>query len=124
MTEEENAILEKFPFMTLAKYLEDEYLGIVVNKNFQTFTMYLYNHNLTPEMKLLFLKLGDKWWWETNRRIPINIALFQEWQIFAPFLRLFNAKDLKIIKGPICSVQDIPSKRIKRKHIQLVSKLN
>ena len=124
MTQDEGTILERCPFMTLASYMEDEYLGIIVNKNFQTVSMYIYNHNLTPELKKLYLKLGDQWWWETNRKIPINIALFQDWKIFSPFLKLFNAKDFKIIKGPVCSIQDIPTKRIKRKHIQLISKLN
>ena len=54
MTQDEGTILERCPFMTLASYMEDEYLGIIVNKNFQTVSMYIYNHNLTPELKKLY----------------------------------------------------------------------
>lgn len=67
-----------------------------------------------------FLELGDIWWWESNRKIPINIFLKVDMGEFRPFIKTFNSKDVEIIFGPTVSLGGIAEKRIKRKSIQLV----
>lgn len=124
MKKDTDKILKEFPFMSLGKYMDEEYLGIIVNSNQQIVSMYIYNDSLTHEMKQLFLNLGDEWWWETNRKIPINIALLYKWKIFDKFLKCFSAKDFTLISGPQVSVSDFVPKRIKRRSIQLVKKVD
>jgi hypothetical protein len=68
----------------------------------------------------LFLEMGEIWWWESNRKIPINIFLKQEMQVFRPFIKTFNAKDIELVFGPIVNLSEIAEKRVKRKSIQLV----
>ena len=68
----------------------------------------------------IFLEMGEAWWWESNRKIPINIFLKQEMQIFRPFIKTFNAKDVELMFGPTVNLSEIAEKRVKRKSIQLV----
>lgn len=82
--------LEKVPFMTLGKYLDQEYLGIIGNSDQSLLSMYIFNNIHSDELKKEFLRLGDIWWWETNRKVPINIALKQEWAVFPPILKIIH----------------------------------
>lgn len=72
------------------------------------------------EDKLKFLELGEVWWWESNRKIPINIFLKREMQFFRYAIKTFNAKDAELVFGPAVNLSEIAEKRIKRKSIQLV----
>jgi hypothetical protein len=74
----------------------------------------------TDEEKRLFLEMGETWWWESNRKIPINIFLKKEMQIFRYAIKTFNSKDAEVVFGPIVNLSEIAEKRIKRKSIQLV----
>jgi hypothetical protein len=64
--------------------------------------------------------MGDVWWWESNRKIPINIFLKEEMSVFRPYIKTFNAKDVEVLFGPIVNLSEIAEKRVKRKSIQLV----
>ena len=64
--------------------------------------------------------MGEVWWWESNRKIPINIFLKQEMTAFRPFIKTFNSKDVDVVFGPIVNLGEIAEKRVKRKSIQLV----
>jgi hypothetical protein len=64
--------------------------------------------------------MGEAWWWESNRKIPINIFLKTEMQLFRPFIKTFNAKDVELVFGPSVNLSEIAEKRVKRKSIQLV----
>lgn len=116
--------LDNFPFLTLGRYkvLEQEYLGIIGNSDGQITSMYVYNMLPDEEHKKLFLQLGDEWWWETNRQMPINVTLKDRWSIFRPYLKTFITNDFEIIKGPCVSLDTVMVKRVKRRQIQLVRK--
>ena len=74
----------------------------------------------TDNRKQSFLTLGESWWWESNRKIPINIFLKQEMILYRGFIKTFNSKDVEVVFGPTVNLGDIAEKRIKRKSIQLV----
>ena len=74
----------------------------------------------TDDEKRVFLELGEVWWWESNRKIPINIFLKQEMNIFRYAIKTFNSKDAVLVFGPSVNLSEIAEKRIKRKSIQLV----
>jgi hypothetical protein len=83
-------------------------------------TLYNFGSIDDIEIKKLFLELGETWWWESNRSIPINIFLKDEWYIFSKYKTIFNNKNLEILNGPCTSLNDISQKRTKRKSITLV----
>jgi hypothetical protein len=85
--------------------------------------MYDYGAIIQAELRAKFLELGDIWWWESNRSIPINIFLKEEWIIFKPFIKTFNNKGLDIVHGPVVSMTDFTKKRAKRRSITLVKRM-
>jgi hypothetical protein len=111
---------KKFPFITCIKTSENEYLGIIVNHDDNVTSIYNYADIRTETQKQLFLEMGEVWWWESNRKIPINIFLKSEMIDFRPFIKTFNSKDVEVLFGPIVNLGEIAEKRVKRKSIQLV----
>ena len=114
---------EKFPFITYLKYGDKNVIGIVQNKDQYILTIYDYETIPTPEIRKHFLELGDTWWWESNRLIPINIFLKADFKIFKPYAKTFSLKDIEIIHGPIVSINEFNQKRVKSRSIQLVRKI-
>ena len=117
-------LAEKYPFITLCSYASVEYVGIVQNRDDAVTTIYDFGAVIKQPDKILFLELANTWWWESNRSIPINIFLRRDWDRFRFTLRTFSNKDLVILHGPICSLQDIAKKKSKRKSIMLVRRLD
>jgi hypothetical protein len=115
---------EKYPFITLCVYADNEYVGVVQNRDEVVTTIYDFGSVIAQEDKLEFLELAATWWWESNRSIPINIFLRQDWEKFRYTLRTFVNKDLEIVHGPTCSLLDIARKKSKRKSITLVRRLD
>jgi hypothetical protein len=113
---------ENFPFISVVTHVDREYVGIVINQDSQITSIYDYSSIRTEIEKSLFLELGEAWWWESNRLIPINIFLNREIGIFRYAIKNFATKDTKVIFGPCTSLNDILIKRIKRKSITLVRK--
>jgi hypothetical protein len=116
-------LAEKYPFITLCMYANNEYIGIIQNQDDSITTIYDFGSIQGLEEKKLFLELANVWWWESNRSIPINIFLKTEWEPFRPYLRTFTNKDLKILHGPICSLSEMARKKSKRKSITLVRRV-
>ena len=108
------------PFITVCHYASQDYVGIVQNRDDIVTTIYDYGSIVETELKEKFLELGDIWWWESNRQLPINIFLKEEWSIFKPYLRTFNNKSLAILHGPTVSLTELGKRRSKRRSITLV----
>jgi hypothetical protein len=117
-------LAEKYPFITLCVYANTEYVGIIQNQDDIITTIYDFGSIQDLESKKQFLELANVWWWESNRSIPINIFLKSEWNPFKAYLRTFVNKDLNILHGPVCSLNEMSRKKSKRKSITLVRRMN
>jgi len=117
-------LIEKYPFITLCVYANQEYVGIVQNQDDVITTIYDFGSIQDIESKRRFLELANVWWWESNRSIPINIFLKAEWDPFKNCLRTFINKDLEVLHGPVCSLAEMARKKSKRKSITLVRKVD
>lgn len=117
-------LAEKYPFITLCVYASTEYVGIIQNRDDVITTIYDFGSIQSVEEKRLFLELANTWWWESNRSIPINIFLKTEWEQFKPSLRTFINKDLTVLHGPVCSLNEMARKKTKKKSITLVRRLD
>lgn len=115
-------IEKKFPFISVVVYGGQEYVGIIVNQDQLVTSMYVYTQLKTEQEKHLFLEMGEIWWWESNRMIPISIFLAEEMQQFDHALMTMNSKDVKVSLGPCVNLNNLAVKRIKRKNVQLVRK--
>ncbi len=115
-------IQENFPFISVINHVNQEYVGIIINQDAQVTSIYDYSSIRTDLEKQRFLELGEVWWWESNRQIPINIFLARELIDYRYVIKNFSTKDVKVLLGPCTSLNDIIVKRIKRKSITLVRK--
>ena len=113
---------DKYPFLSLVTYGGQEYIGIVQNQDDSVLSMYDFS-KVTDEFKPRFVELGDIWWWESNRSIPINLFIKGDWSIFTKVLVTFNIRDCVVVRGPTVSIADLAKKRSKRRNIQLVKKV-
>ena len=115
-----NSFQDNHPFISCVKSSNVEYVCIVIN--FDNYVTSIYDVAVinSDEERKKFLELGEIWWWESNRKIPINIFLKSEMQPFRYAIKTFNSKDVELVFGPSVNLSEIAEKRIKRKSIQLV----
>ena len=116
-------LTENHPFITVCSYAGQDYVGIVQNRDDVVTTIYDYGSIIDQVVREKFLELGDIWWWESNRLVPINMFLKEDWMIFKPYLRTFYNKSLTILHGPICSMLELSKRKSKRKSITLVKRI-
>ena len=113
---------ENMPFISVLTHADKEYVGIIINQDTNVTSFYDYELIEGEAAKKRFLELGDAWWWESNRQIPINIFLKGEIAEFKYAIRNYTTKDVEIQFGPVTSLNNIIIKRIKRRSITLVRK--
>lgn len=113
-------IEKNLPFVSVVAYGGNEYVGIIVNQDSVVTTMYVYTKLRTEEHKKLLLDLGEIWWWESNRMIPINVFLRKEISILSYSMMTMNSKDVKVTVGPCVNLNNLSLKRVKRKSVQVM----
>jgi len=116
-------LTDHHPFITVCSYANQDYVGIVQNRDDMVTTIYDYGAIADADIKEKFLELGEIWWWESNRLIPINLFLKDDWLPFKPYLRTFTNKSLVVVHGPTCSMNELSKRRSKRRSITLVKRL-
>lgn len=114
---------ENHPFITILSFANQDYVGIIQNRDDQCTSIYDYGAIVDAVAKDLFLELGEIWWWESNRQVPINIFLKRDWEIFKPYLKTFSNKNLTIVHGPVVMLSELNKKRSKRRSITLVKRM-
>ena len=114
--------LEKYPFFALIRYGDQEYVCIIQNQDNDVTTIYDYRSLKTDDHKQEFIVLAEQWWWESNRLIPINIFLKDDWTKFRYVVKTLLTKEVTVMAGHTVKLMDLASKRTKRKMVQLVRK--
>ena len=116
-------LIEKHPFLTYLVHSGNDYIGVIQNVDDTITTIYDFSVLKSTDEKKVFLELAESWWWESNRIIPINVFLKQEWVMFRPTLKTFNSKDVEIKCGPCVSLKEMALSRSKRRSITLVRRI-
>ena len=114
---------DRYPFMSLLVVAGTEYIGIIQNQDDSVTTIYDFGVLATLEAKQTFIDLANNWWWESNHSVPINIFLKSDWDQFKHCRKTFSNRELQILHGPICSLQQITTKKTKRRSITLVRRI-
>jgi hypothetical protein len=122
MNEIFKTLKDKFPFLSLIRRGDMEFVGIVQNQDNNVISFYDYGRLMQPQDKMRYLKCGEIWWYESNRKLPINIFLKGDFRYFRTILVTLNSKDVEIVEGPTVRLSNISKKRVKRRTIQLVRK--
>ncbi len=117
-------IKEKFPFLTCIKVQNAEYIGIVQNSDDKIISIYDFNAIRTDDEKRLFLEYGDIWYWQSNRILPINIFMQGQMLPFRYCIKTVLNKDVEVVFGTLTSLNNVMKKRIKKRQIQLIRKID
>jgi hypothetical protein len=114
----------QFPFISVVLYgaFRDEFVGIIQNSDHNITSMYDFGMLTDDAEKSKFLALGEKWYYESNHQVPINIYLKEEWKIFNKIFKTFITKELTVMHGPSVSLASLSNKK-KRRSIIVVKKL-
>lgn len=117
-------LLDQYPFLSYLTYGGNEYIGIIQNIDDVITSVYDFGVLRDLDQKQAYLDLGDSWWWESNRMIPINIFLKHDWAKFRHTLKTFNSKDVELKYGPAVSLKENALKRSKRRSITLIRRVD
>ena len=116
-------IKQNYPFLSLVQVGKIEQVGIIQNADPKVLSIYCVDA-VPKSMMEDFLQYGQTWWWESNRKLPINIFIGKDFTKFKDALKTFSAKDCAITFGPVTRLTDLTKdKRIRRKTIQLVRRV-
>ncbi len=116
--------LDRYPFMTYLVYGGNDYLGIIQNSDEHITTIYDFGSLRTTEQRARFLELGEQWWWESNRIIPINVFLKLDWAEFRFCIKTLNSRDVDVKMGPLINLKDMAARRSKRKSVTLIRRIS
>ena len=114
---------KNFPWITVLTYVEKEYVGVVINQDPQVTTLYDWEMIKDFAQGQRFVDMAEAWWWESNRQIPINIFMIREAQEFKYAIKTLTTKDVRIDLGPCMRLDQIMTKRVKRRSITLIRKI-
>jgi len=113
-------IQDQLPYITVLHYGDDEYVGIIINQDQFVTSFFDLGVLKSQEEKTELLQIGEIWWWESNRQIPISIFCRKEIEPYRYAIKTFNSKDVRVILGPTVNLLNMSLKRIKRKQVQLI----
>ena len=116
-------IQENLPFLACIEYGKETFVGIVQNADDKIITIYDLGIVKSEADRKKLIALGDIWWSESNRMLPISVFLVEQMKEFRYCLKTLSAKEAVVIFGPVVSLSNLVKKRIKRKQIQLVRKM-
>jgi hypothetical protein len=113
-------ITDQLPFISVLNYGDEEYVGIIINQDQFVTCFFDLSMLRSPEEKSSLLEIGEIWWWESNRQIPISIFCRKEVEPFKYAIKTFNSKDVRVILGPTVNLMNMTLKRVKRRQVQLI----
>ena len=112
-----------FPFISGIRAQTPEYIGIIQNSDDRVISFYDYCALRSTAEKKRLLEMGELWWWESSRTLPINIFLSGQMAPFKYCLKTIINKEVEILFGPCISLSDLLQKRIKQRQIQLIRRV-
>lgn len=124
MKENYNDLLTKFPFLSVIRYGKKEYIGLIQNEDINITSVYILDFIKSSEEMKEFISLGSEWWWETNRKLPINIVIGKRFNKFDYCLVNFSNKNFKVVVGPSVKLRELIKNKSKKRNIQLIKNLN
>jgi hypothetical protein len=104
--------------------VDNEYVCVIQNQDSDVTTIYDFGELRSDADRIEFLRYADQWWWESNRLIPINIFLRNDWKRFSYSVKTLASKEVEIVTGHCVRLDDLSTKRTKRKSIQLCKRMD
>lgn len=107
-----------YPYVTVIEHDGSMYYGIIKIKSKQYCTLYCF-HLMDESQQEKLLDLAYTWWCQSNRTIPICLFFREEMEQYEDYTKRFNTDTVNFVSGPVISLSDLPTKRIKRRNVAL-----
>ena len=105
-------IIKSKPYFSLMEYGDTYYFGLILNNI--DFICTFYDLEKIQEIHVdKFLNFVEQWWWESNRKEPINLFLGSKMQEFVYAIKHLSAKEMKIIMGYNITIEE---KKVKKRN--------
>ena len=120
---EETRAQHEFLTFMIMKDSDDWKCGVVQNSNNRFITFYDLAKIRDDRDRQKFMEYGERWWWESGQLIPIDYFIGREFDVFQEALSTIPRKVLSGDPiGPVYSMTENFSKRVKRRRIDLVNR--
>lgn len=109
------------PFVTVLQNDGVTYIGIIKIKSKQYTTLYCFD-KMDTSLQQELMEIAQNWWWQSNRLIPVCLFFQEEMEKFEDYTQRFDTNSVNFVCGPVISLSDLPTKRIKRRNVALKKK--
>lgn len=109
-----------YPFLTYLEYCDASVIGIVQNVTTQFIMIFNYEEIKGEDQKKKFLELGEKWWYESNTKVPIDVFLGDKFEEFRRVLRGYSRREVKQVVGPMINLSEMYNRRIKKRRVEFM----
>lgn len=99
-------IKNTFPFISEIHSSNNIYHGIVLNSDKLSVTFIDIEKISNKKEFVALINLSEKWWWYSNRTIPLNLFYRDESELFLKYVTHLPSKTTKI-DGHVASLQEI-----------------
>lgn len=89
--------------------------GIIMNQTQKITGVYDFAKMSKSEIDTI-ISLGKIWWTESNRQVPINVFLFEEFLEFEPYLTNFKNQYIEEINGHVVQLYKIIPTKLELKN--------
>ena len=116
----------KHEYLTFIFMKDDDWkCGVVQNETARFIALYDLSKIRNEDAMRRFLAMADDWWWNSNRRLPIQSYIGPQFDEFQNALINIPKKGLDCDPiGPVFSLSELYIKRIKKRRVDLVNRKN
>ena len=99
-------IKNTFPFISEIKSTSTIYHGIVLNSDKLSVSFIDIDKISNKQEFVALINLSEKWWWYSNRTIPLNLFYNEEAELFLRYITHLPSKTTEV-DGHVASLQEI-----------------
>lgn len=100
-----NKIKNTFPFISEIEVNNDIYHGIILNCDKLSTTFIDIEKIRSKEAFVELITISEKWWWYSNRSIPLNLFYPEQSDVFMAYVTHLPSKTSNITNGHCVSLQ-------------------
>ena len=100
-------IKNTFPFISEIESNNSIYHGIIINYDKLSVSFIDIGKMRDKKEFVALINLSERWWWYSNRSIPLNLFYSKESELFMKYVTHLPAKTSNVVSGHVASLQTI-----------------
>ncbi len=113
-------IRETYPFFSILILRDGLHVpGIIQNSSSSLVWIYQFEDIQDQAQRKQFLEYGKIWWNQSDRTIPIEVFIGQEFDVFREHLKGYPRKNVDTIHGHLVDLGETFRRRIKRRIVSV-----